>query len=70
MMHRGIEYSIRRSLGREEWILTYSPTMGRVINERYKGTKDGALTAAQRLIDRWLKNHVYDTRVESSELSN
>ena len=70
MIHRGIEYSIRKSLGREEWILTYSPTLGRVINGHYRGTKDGALTAVQRLIDRWLENHAPETRVEPSDLSN
>ena len=70
MIHRGIEYTIRKSLGRDEWILTYSPVKGRSINGRHRGTKDGALTAVQRLIDRWLENHAYETRIEPSELSN
>ena len=69
MIHRGIEYSIRKSLGRDEWILTYSPMIGRVINGRYRGTKDDALAAAQRFIDRWLERHAHETR-EPSELSN
>jgi hypothetical protein len=57
MIHRGIEYSIRMSLGREEWIWTLSLMEGRVINGRYRGTRDGALEAAQRAIDRWLGKH-------------
>jgi 3-oxoacyl-[acyl-carrier-protein] synthase III len=69
MIHRGIEYTIRKSLGRDEWILTYSPMVGRVINRNYTGTKDEALKAAQRAIDRWLENHAHETR-EPSEPSN
>jgi hypothetical protein len=69
MIHRGIEYTIRKSLGRDEWIWTYSPVKGRTINGHYRGTKDGALTAAQRVIDRWLERHAHETR-EPAELSN
>jgi hypothetical protein len=68
MIHRGIEYTIRMSLGRDEWIWTYSPMKGRAINGHYRGTKDGALTAAQRVIDRWLERHAHETR-EPSELT-
>ena len=70
MIYRGIEYSIRMSLGREEWIWTYSPMKGRIINGHYRGTKDGALTAAQRVIDRWLERHAHEMGIEPSEISN
>ena len=67
MIHRGIEYAIRKSLGREEWIWTLSPIPGRFINGRYKGTRDGALEAARRAVDRWLEKHAHPLGFEASE---
>jgi hypothetical protein len=57
MTYKGIECSIRPSLGREAWILTFSPRKGHTINKRYLGTREGALKAVHQAIDRWLKMH-------------
>jgi hypothetical protein len=57
MLHRGIEYAVRMSLGCKEWIWTLSTIEGRIINGHHKGTRDDALAAGRRAIDRWLAKH-------------
>jgi hypothetical protein len=61
LIYKGIEYTIRASLGRG-WILTFSPRKNRQVNKRYLGTRDGAFDACRRAIDRWLENHGSERR--------
>jgi hypothetical protein len=68
--YKGIECSIRPSLGREAWILTFSPRKGQKINKRYLGTRNDALRAARGAIDRWLKRHRHARGPETLENSN
>ena len=68
MTYQGIEYSICASLGREAWILTFSPRRGQVINGRYVGTRDGALRAVHQAIDRWRERHPNAKGLEASKI--
>ena len=61
LIYKGIEYTIRASLGRG-WILTFSPRKNRKVNKRYLGTRDNALKASRKAIDRWLENHGSEQR--------
>lgn len=68
--YRGIEYSMRASVGSEAWILRFAPTKDRVVNRRYIGPKEGAPAAAHKAIDQWLKRHPVTIRREMAKNSN
>ena len=58
MVYQQIEYQVRASLGRNEWvILIYYPDNagGKSTNSKFTGTKEEAAGAARRKIDNWLK---------------
>jgi hypothetical protein len=58
MDYQQIEYQVRASLGRNEWvILIYYPgnAGGKSTNSRFTGTKEKAAGAARHKIDNWLK---------------
>ena len=58
MVYQQIEYQVRASLGRNEWvILIYYPDNagGKSTNSRFSGTKEEAAGAARHKIDNWLK---------------
>jgi hypothetical protein len=58
MIHEGIEYTIRASLGRDRWaVLVYFPdnTDERAMVSQFGGTKHAAEGWARRLIDNWLQ---------------
>ena len=58
MVYRQIEFELRASLGRNEWvILIYYPDNvdGKSTNSNVAGTKEEAAGAARRKIDNWLK---------------
>jgi hypothetical protein len=53
--HRGIEYDIKRTIIKTEWmwvLKTSPPKQGKV-----SGTRNMAITAAVRAIDRWCYDH-------------
>jgi hypothetical protein len=55
--YRGIAYSIRARLGRDEWIWTIYPHNAPTHSRDFSGTLKGASDAACRGIDRWLRIH-------------
>ena len=58
MVYQQIEYQVRASLGRNEWvILIYYPDNagGKSTNSKFTGTKEQAAGAARHKIDNWLK---------------
>jgi len=58
MVHEGIEYVIRASLGRDHWaVLVYFPNNadGIATVSQFCGTKHAAEGLARRLIDNWLQ---------------
>src|SRR5262245_44847755 len=66
MIHKGIEYVLRASLGRDRWaVLVYFPDNadGLATVSQFCGTKYAAEGWAQRLIDNWLQ------RQQSKKLS-
>jgi hypothetical protein len=61
MIHKGIEFTVRASLGREQWtVLIYYPsTESEVKNAtaaQVGGTREKAEAVARGRIDYWLKN--------------
>jgi hypothetical protein len=54
MLHRTIRYAVRARLGRDEWMWSIYPEPGIVIDRAYSGSRQGAVEAACRAIDRWL----------------
>jgi hypothetical protein len=56
MNYEGIEYVIRASLGRDEWVLLIyyggndNPTV-----VKFSGSRDAANAAARQRIDNWIK---------------
>jgi len=57
MVYQQIEYQVRASLGRIEWVmLIYYPDNagGKSTNSKFTGTKEEAAGAACRKIDNWL----------------
>ena len=58
MIYRGIEYQVRASLGRNEWVaLIYFPGKidGRATVSKFTGTREAAAGAARRKIGNWAK---------------
>ena len=59
MHHEGIEYVIRASRGRDEWtLLVYFPDKavdGTPTVVKFSGSREGAIGAARRRIDNWIK---------------
>jgi hypothetical protein len=58
MVYQHLEYQVRASLGRNEWvILIYYPDNagGKSTNSKFTGTKEEAVGAARHKIDNWLK---------------
>jgi hypothetical protein len=59
MVYRPIEYQVRASLGRNEWvILIYYPDKadGKATVAKFKGTIEGAASDARSKIDYWMKD--------------
>jgi hypothetical protein len=54
MRHRTIEYAVRARLGRDEWMWTIYPQGAPAIDRAHTGSRQGAVEAACRAIDRWL----------------
>ena len=58
MIYQGIEYQVRASLGRNEWVsLIYFPDKadGRATVSKLTGTREEAAGTARRKINNWLK---------------
>ena len=58
MIYEQIEYQVRASLGRNEWvILLYYPDNadGKPTTAKFTGTMEKAVGAARHKIDNWLK---------------
>ena len=61
MIHKGIEFTIRASLGREQWaVLIYYPSTENEVKNatvaQVGGTREKAEAVARGRIDYWLKN--------------
>jgi hypothetical protein len=56
MEYMGIEFAVRARLGRNNWALTILPKNRGPITVDFIGTRDQAIAAAHRSIDRWLAN--------------
>ena len=57
MIYQGIEYQVRASLGRDEWVLLiYFPDKpdGKATVSKFTGTRAVVAGAARRKIDNWL----------------
>ena len=57
MIYQGIEYQVRASLGRDEWVLLiYFPDKpdGKATVSKFTGTRAEVAGAARRKIDNWL----------------
>jgi hypothetical protein len=57
MIYQGIEYQVRASLGRNEWVLhIYFPDKpdGKATISKITGTREAAAAAAPRKINNWL----------------
>ena len=52
--HMGIEFAVRARLGRDNWALTILPKNRGPITLDFIGTRDQAIAAAHRSINRWL----------------
>jgi hypothetical protein len=57
MEHRGIEFAVRARLGRNNWALTILPKDRPPITLDFIGTRDQAIAAAHKSINRWLANN-------------
>jgi hypothetical protein len=57
MLHRTIRYAVRARLGRDEWMWSIYPKTGIVIDRAHTGSRQGAVEAACRAIDRWLSQN-------------
>ena len=57
MEHIGIEFAVRARLGRNNWALTILPKSRGPITLDFVGTRDQAIAAAHRSINRWLANN-------------
>jgi hypothetical protein len=55
--HRGIEFAVRARLGRNSWVVTILPKNRGPITLAFIGTRDEAIAAAHRSIDRWLAHN-------------
>jgi hypothetical protein len=57
MEYKGIEYAIHARPGASEWSWTIYPRNAPAVRGETKGTRQLAVMAARRAIDRWLKKH-------------
>jgi hypothetical protein len=57
MEYRDIQYTIRARPGQNEWSWSIYPENSPLIRGETKGTKQLAIAAAHRAIDRWLEKH-------------
>jgi hypothetical protein len=57
MEHMGIEFAVRACLGRNNWALTILPKNRNPFTLDFTGTRDQAIAAAHRSINRWLANN-------------
>jgi hypothetical protein len=57
MEHMGIEFAVRARLGRNNWALTILHKNRGPIRLDFIGTRDQAIAAAHRSINRWLTNN-------------
>jgi hypothetical protein len=60
MVYEQIEYQVRASLGRNEWVLLiYYPDKadGKATVAKFRGTLEGANADARSKIDYWMKDH-------------
>jgi hypothetical protein len=57
MEYMGIEFAVRARLGRNNWALTILPKNRGPIRLDFIGTRDQAIAAAHRRINRWLENN-------------
>jgi hypothetical protein len=57
MEYREIQCTIRARPGRNEWSWTIYPKNAPALKGETKGTKQLAIAAACRAIDRWLEKH-------------
>ncbi len=56
MEYRGVEYTILARPGPNKWVSTIYPKIGAAIKHNFLGTRDEAIAAACRSIDRrWEK---------------
>jgi hypothetical protein len=63
MEYRDIEYAVRARLGRDQWVWTIYPKDARASTNQFIGTRDGAIAAACRRIDRLLaESRLQDAR--------
>jgi hypothetical protein len=67
MNYEGIDYVVRASPGRDQWILLiyFSDTDATVV--KFSGTRDEATAAARRRIDNWVKRQRQKQRAPSSQ---
>jgi hypothetical protein len=57
MEYRDIEFTIHARLGKNEWSWSIHPKLAPTITGETKGTKQLAIAAARRAIDRWLEKN-------------
>ena len=57
MEYMGMEFAVRARLGRNNWALTILPKNRGPVAVDFIGTRDQAIAAAHRSINRWLTNY-------------
>jgi hypothetical protein len=55
MEYKGIQFTVRARLGRDNWVWTIFPKDGRPVARDFIGVREGAITAAYAGIDRLLE---------------
>jgi DNA-binding cell septation regulator SpoVG len=55
MVHRGVQYTIRQGIERDQWTVVVHLPSGKTVEKPTRDSRHAAETAARDIIDKWLE---------------
>jgi hypothetical protein len=57
MDHRGVHYTIRQGIERDQWTAVVNLPRGKTVEKSIQGSRSSADTAARSIVDKWLEKN-------------